>query len=103
MFTIKKFLSAASIGLLSITLMGCVGDPYSGGGYDGYYGGSTVVYSSGPRYDPRQYRRDRYYRDNYYRDNYHRRGEHNQGPSRRPDYQRPRPDNRLGTRPDGPE
>ena len=94
MVSIKKILSAASVGIVSIVLMGCVNDPYSGGGYDGYYGGSTVIYSSGPRYDSRRYRDDRYYRD------YYRRGDRYDRPSRRPDYQYARPDNRPNTRPD---
>lgn len=93
MIAMRKIFSAASIGLLSMMLMGCVGDPYGGGGYDGYYSGSTVVYSSGPRYDSRRYRNDRYYRD------YYRRGDRYDRPSRRPDYQYSRPDNRPGTLP----
>lgn len=101
MITIRKIFSAASIGLLSVVLMGCVGDPYYGGSggygqsYGGYYGGSAVVYRSGPRYDSRRYRNDRYYRDNNYR-----RGERHERPSRRPDYQNTRPDRRPDARPD---
>lgn len=101
MIAMRKIFSAASIGVLSLVLMGCVGDPYYGGNsgygqsYDGYYGGSAVVYRSGPRYDSRRYRNDRYYRDNNYR-----RGEHHERPSRRPDYQNTRPDRRPDARPD---
>lgn len=94
MIAMRKIFSAASVGLLSIMLMGCVGDPYYGGsggyygGGGGYYSGSGVIYSSGPRYDSRRYRNDRYYRDNY------RRGERHGRPSRRPDYHNSRPGNR---------
>jgi len=101
MANMKKISSSVAVVLLSLGLAGCMGSPYNDGyrnyepSYGGYYGGSAVVYRSGPRYDSRYYRNDRYYRgppsrrgDNYYR------------PSQRPNN---RPDERPVVRPTPPQ
>lgn len=86
---VKKIISTASFVLMSALLAGCMGSPYNDGyrnyepSYGGYYGGSAVVYSSGPRYNSRRYRDDRYYRSpNYRRDDNYRRPP--QRPNERP-------------------
>lgn len=53
---IKTLLSAGVIGLASLTLSGCVSDPYYYDDYPlyrgGYYSTGVVVYDSGPRVRP---------------------------------------------------
>lgn len=89
----KRIISAVSFVFMAALLAGCMGSPYNDGyrnyepSYGGYYGGSTVVYRSGPRYNSRYYRDDRYYKGRHYRrgDNYNR--------------PRQRPDDKPGERP----
>ncbi|MBX3597497.1 MAG: hypothetical protein KF874_08000 [Rhizobiaceae bacterium] len=62
----KSLTRAAILALAALGIAGCVGDPYYGGGYGGYYEGSGGYYDGYRNYDRYPRYRDRYYRDRYY-------------------------------------
>lgn len=96
MNTLKTFFSAVSIILLSVFLSGCVSESYSYDGYRDYgpyysgrYSGSGIVYRTGPRMRPGDYRHDGRY-DRRHRSGDPRREARHDRPERRPDSTPPR-------------